>query len=281
MSGVGATGVNRAVGARIRWLRERAGLSQEQIATRVAKTQTTISAWEAGRRTPGLAELVSLAEVLGVEVGEFFVQTRSEAAPRVLLRAEASRMLRDELVVDVERFADAVAAVKPPGPLLEINDRHPESAAQEVLGRCGIAQPPIKMGAVTKACGVRVLGWDFDEAVSGLLVDLDSGPAIGFNRNHARNRRRFSVAHELGHLLLRHHEHFHVDLTDAPSQIGEPPGYDWKDEREANRFAAELLMPAHLVEKAYSEQSDVQTLARLFVVSTQAMGFRVGNLDLA
>ena len=226
------------------------------------------------------ASALAKAAFSNVDVGDFFALPEPTVAPRVVLRAEASRVLRDDLVADVERFADAAAAMRAPMPTVEINHRHPESAAQELLGRMGVTEPSIRMGAVAKACGVRVLGWPLDEAVSGLLLDLDGGPAIGFNKSHPRNRRRFTVAHELGHYLLRHHEHFHVDLMEGTSQTGDPPGYDWQDEREANRFAAELLMPSHMVEAVHQTERDEVILARHFIVSPQAMSFRLANLDL-
>lgn len=116
---------------------------------------------------------------------------------------------------------------------------------------------------------------------SGLLLELPGGSVIGFNSDHPRNRRRFSVAHELGHYLLRHAEHFHLDLAIPAAWHGEPPGYDWRDERAANHFAAELLMPEDFVRRAASRHdTDARRLARQFLVSEEAMGFRLVNLGL-
>jgi len=277
-------GVERSVSARIRDLRGRADISQADLAAKVGRTQATLSLWESGRRTPGIADLVALARALGVEVGVFFdraaVAQQPADSPRLLLRAEASRVLHESLVRDVELFADAAERQKVPAKTIDVLGADAAHTALELMERLDVHEPPIRLGPIARACGIRVLGWDFDEAVSGLLLDLRGGPAIGFNRNHARTRRRFTVAHELGHWLLRHHEHFHVDLSASTAASGEPPGFNWQDERAANQFAAELLMPAHLVEDAHRADPDIVSLARQFMVSAQAMTFRVGNLEL-
>ncbi len=276
--------VEQSVSARIRDLRVRTGLSQTELAAKIGRTQATLSLWESGRRTPSIPDLVALGGALHVEVGVFFdratASTKALHSPRLLLRAEASRVLHDSLVHDVELFADAAERQKVPLKTVEVLGADAAHAAVELLDRLAIREPPVRLGSIARACGVRVLGWDFDEAVSGLLLDLDGGPAIGYNRNHARTRRRFTVAHELGHWLLRHHERFHVDLAASTAESGEPPGFKWQDERAANQFAAELLMPAHMVEDTYQANPDIAPLARQFMVSQQAMAFRVGNLEL-
>ncbi|HTU78400.1 MAG TPA: ImmA/IrrE family metallo-endopeptidase [Solirubrobacteraceae bacterium] len=78
------------------------------------------------------------------------------------------------------------------------------------------------------------------------MFTYGDGAVIGINADHPETRQRFTMAHELGHYLLRHHERaeayedrFHLDLAENT-----PPGFDWRAERAANDFAADLLMPA-------------------------------------
>jgi Zn-dependent peptidase ImmA (M78 family) len=92
-------------------------------------------------------------------------------------------------------------------------------------------------------------------------------------------RRRFSAAHELGHVLLAHHDTFHVDLSRAD---GVPPDYDWRHERAANEFAAALLMPAVLLQTDI-ERAGRPTAAKLaerYDVSEQAMSIRLSALGV-
>ena len=88
---------------------------------------------------------------------------------------------------------------------------------------------------------------------------------------------------KLGHHLLRHADGFHLDLGGdlAPNVTGGHPGYDWRSERAANEFAANLLMPASMVKKAVASTTNVATLASRFGVSPAAMGFRLKALRVA
>ncbi len=62
-------------GPRIRHLRERAGLTQAQLAAKIGSECLggSIAHWESGRRSPSLANQYRLAEALGVDMGMFFV----------------------------------------------------------------------------------------------------------------------------------------------------------------------------------------------------------------
>jgi Zn-dependent peptidase ImmA (M78 family) len=92
----------------------------------------------------------------------------------------------------------------------------------------------------------------------------------------------FSLAHELGHFLLGHHlrgrgfgERFHLDIAE-----GTPPDYDWRAERAANDFAADVLMPRRLISQAFEQVSAPGLLAERFDVSEVAMGYLLLNLGL-
>ncbi|HEY0871735.1 MAG TPA: ImmA/IrrE family metallo-endopeptidase, partial [Acidothermaceae bacterium] len=77
-------------------------------------------------------------------------------------------------------------------------------------------------------------------------------------------------------------ESFHVDFGGelSPAATGEHPDYNWRNERAANDFAANLLMPAAVVRTEFTKTADVNELADLFDVSPAAMGFRLTNLRL-
>jgi Zn-dependent peptidase ImmA (M78 family) len=137
----------------------------------------------------------------------------------------------------------------------------------------------VKIEQLCARCGVRVVDAPFSNEISGLILDLDNGPVIGVNRDHASVRQRFSVAHELGHFLLDHHDHFHIDLSD-PTGHEERPGYNWLDERNANDFAAQVLMPDALVVEAFSNDTNLKRLAKKFEVSREALGWRLVNLGV-
>jgi Zn-dependent peptidase ImmA (M78 family)/DNA-binding XRE family transcriptional regulator len=267
------------VGAAIRRAREERGWSQADLARRLDRTQTAVSYWEAGRRSPDVDDLFSLASILDVDVTALFAAPEAERSARAVFRAEAARLELDDLARETEHFADAAEQLRVPRASIEIRAREPVAAAQELLAASATSKAPVAVQRLAAKCGMRVLEWDFGDAVSGLLLDLDSGPVIGFNSEQNQGRQRFTIAHELGHYLLDHHENFHVDLSSATAH-GESSNYHWRDERAANDFAAELLMPTAFVIAAAREEESVQQLARTFDVSREAMGFRLINLGL-
>ena len=92
-------------------------------------------------------------------------------------------------------------------------------------------------------------------------------------------RKTFTVAHELGHHFLHKEKQKDVMWRQTFQQIGhEERGL----EREANRFAAALLMPEHLVREVWDGlmRKDVVTMARTFGVSNTAMRYRLQQLGL-
>ena len=103
---------------------------------------------------------------------------------------------------------------------------------------------------------------------------------IGINPHHAPVRQNFTTAHELGHLLLHDQEQLHIDhsfrvrLRSGVSSEGTDEA-----EREANLFAASLLMPKEFLEADLHDEEYVDLfdddflhgLARRYGVSAQAL----------
>ena len=274
-----ADNARKLVGGQIRRAREEKGWSQADLARRLDRTQTAVSYWESGSRSPDLDDLFTIASVLDIDVTELFTLDAPARSARAVFRAEAARLELGEVAEEVERFVDVAEGLPVPPAKVELRAREPVTAAQELLAATGVKKAPVPVDRVAAKCGVRVLDWEFGPEVSGLLLDLDSGPVIGFNSYQSAGRQRFTIAHELGHHLLSHHENFHIDLASATAH-GESANYSWRDERAANDFAAELLMPASLVIAAARTEPSVQALAQMFDVSREAMGFRLINLGL-
>jgi Zn-dependent peptidase ImmA (M78 family) len=140
----------------------------------------------------------------------------------------------------------------------------------------------------SKAEGARIFYQSLEDNVSGFLYRDKTQAVIGVNTHHAHVRQNFTTAHELGHLLLHEQEQLHIDhefrvrLRDDVSSQGTND-----DEREANFFAASLLMPKQFLEEdlANEEYVDVldddllSELARKYGVSSQALVNRLKNLN--
>ncbi|GAB2857162.1 hypothetical protein GCM10027277_26960 [Pseudoduganella ginsengisoli] len=153
-----------------------------------------------------------------------------------------------------------------------------EGAARELLSRYWDGLLPIDPVKIATQAGIAVYGrggWgDFDYPYSGYYRIFNGMPSIEYNVSEAPVRQRFTVAHELGHFALGH--------QDAPRDAGNFQSSGDYRERQANKFAAELLMPGSLVARHYQQgaASSVEALANMFGVSRDAMGYRLINLGL-
>lgn len=163
-----------------------------------------------------------------------------------------------------------------------------ERDAAQLLAKFGITDPPVPVDDLARQMGVTVLEEKLGQGVSGILYRKDDGPSvIAVNAAHAAVRRRFSIAHEIGHLSLHagrsiivdHLVRGRVNMRDERSSLATS-----REEIEANSFAAALLMPADWIgadiEGSLGERAvrAVGALAQRYNVSTQAMELRLINL---
>lgn len=123
------------------------------------------------------------------------------------------------------------------------------------------------------------------DTVSGVLDCRDKNLTIILtNKIQSSNRKRFTLAHEIGHFTLHRISGVHMDNElFYRSEEEQPTNLRW--EKEANQFAAELLMPeAHLKEEhrkilfSPKRESFLTELAKHFSVSEEAMYYRLKNL---
>lgn len=143
--------------------------------------------------------------------------------------------------------------------------------ARKLIKESGCKKVPIFLSNVVRALktehSLLVRSWDFGDNVSGVLFIEKEGSAIGYNEKQHVHRQRFTVAHEIGHLILGHTCNGRKSEFDSASHI----------ETEANQFAAELLMPLEFLKKDLKSNpsADIAKLAELYWVSQEAMGWRV------
>ncbi len=125
--------------------------------------------------------------------------------------------------------------------------------------------PPVNLGVICRWLGIEVYSQPC-RAFGALFLAGRDRAVLLVNASLPQGRARFSVAHELGHLLLRH---------DPVGRIGEPR--DPEQERQADRFASELLMPDFLLRED-SGRLSFDALCRRYRVSRQAMRIRLETL---
>ena len=167
------------------------------------------------------------------------------------------------------------------------------NAAKRLLRQLAVEScMPVDVRGIAQALGIEIVerpGFELKGhgTVSGLLLRREGKTICVVNRDHHPNRQRFSIAHEIGHFVLHPFREAYIDVDcrvaarDDRSSEGA-----YIREIEANTFAAELLMPEEVVKAEVEnplgpfDEDQVESLAKQFKVSTQAMTIRLTNLGL-
>jgi Zn-dependent peptidase ImmA (M78 family) len=146
---------------------------------------------------------------------------------------------------------------------------------------------PVRLGALAGRLGVPIRVASMKTGVSGQISRDGSGYLIRINRNEARERQRFTIAHELAHYLLHREEIDRLPdgITDnVLYRSGAPEAIEY----EANRLAADLVMPMELIQKRLIDDfsgivtdATIEGLADAFEVSKSAMEIRLSTLVAA
>jgi len=140
-------------------------------------------------------------------------------------------------------------------------------------------QPPVDVIAMADALGIGVYITNKDlwpKSLSGLIRKSTRNEhdfEIVVNGDHSLLRQRFTIAHEIAHFVLHEHRIGDGIKDDALYRSG----LSTKIESEANRFAADILLPWHLVdEQMRIGETDMERLAEIFDVSPVTMSIRLG-----
>lgn len=173
-----------------------------------------------------------------------------------------------------------------------MSKRRAIEAARRVLAKSGPLKAPVDPVEVAERVGLEVVERSKLELhgreVSGLLLRRKGRTIAIVNRDHHPRRRRFTLAHEIGHFLLHPVREAYVDDVGGALARDDrsAEGTDLR-EIEANAFAAELLMPEGLIREEvpsrfglFFEEDRLTQLSDQFGVSKQAMTFRLTNLGL-
>lgn len=262
----------------IQTARRARGLTQPEVAEAAGVSQAALSRYENGERTPDADVLGGLAAALGVtpelleSAGKMrgamavdaHMRRRQTAKPTIWRQLEAKlNMLRLHtryLFEEVSLHAEQIV------PRFDPVETLPEDAARlaRMQWRMPLG-PVIDLIGWIEAAGCVVIEEDFDTArVDGLSQWVGDHPVILMNRSSPTDRKRLTLAHELGHLCLHS-----VEVTEDL-------------EAEANRFAAEFLMPAEMIRPQLRNLSlgRLYDLKREWGVSMQALIERAYSLKV-
>ena len=231
--------INRAM---LQMARAARGFTQGQLAKRAGVTQALISKLENGLTTdPTLDTVASLASALGYPesllraeerphgLPPFHYRKRARMGIRVLNKIEAEINIRQLHLARMLRSFEIETEREFPAIDLDKNQWTPRKAAEYLRGYWFVPRGPIEnLTEFVERGGAVVIQIDFDTTLlDALSIRLPGMPSLVFmNSRMSGDRYRFSLAHELAHLILHNH-----------------PDTDDNMETQADEFAAELLMP--------------------------------------
>jgi hypothetical protein len=156
---------------------------------------------------------------------------------------------------------------------MAISSREAEAGlarARALLSECRIRALPVDLGRLARQVGIRRIR-ELDIRLDGQLLELEEGGfEVLLSRSAPRSRRRFTLAHEIAHVLL------------SPKDAGCSASRD--SEELCNLVAAELLMPAAFLERLFpARRVDLASFlraSRLCQCSFEAAGWRLFNSGL-
>ena len=144
--------------------------------------------------------------------------------------------------------------------------------AWEILLREGVCALPVDVLEICRRLGIAVRQYQEPRPEGdGFSTIIDGVPYICIRRGQSRQRARFTVAHELGHILLGH-----VGKEGLVNR--EPSPHDNPVEQAANVFAARLLAPACVLWGC--RVSSAAEIAALCDISAVAAGYRWERMQI-
>ena len=158
-----------------------------------------------------------------------------------------------------------------------------ERAATKLLHDQGVSSPPVDVHAIASALDISLRYERMASDISGLLVYRNQSARVAINQYHHRNRQRFTLAHEIGHVVLHAEDEDRVFVDKRFFRNELSSRGELREEIEANAFAASLLMPKymigeHIVATEGITDIEVFRLSTKFEVSEQAMTLRLVRL---
>lgn len=276
------------IGDRIRQARVAAGMTQDEVVASLetkgqSLTKAGLSKYERGGSVPKPTMLRALASVLGV-TSSFFLEEPDARVEWLAFRKASSLKLSEQeriktvAAAQVEAFVTLRRALEPKREPPETprtrvaTPEDAEKAAEKLRERWRLGDQPIESVTVAIEDGGGIVIESDGEAghfdgLSGWVEETT--PVVVVSEEASDDRRRFSLAHELGHLCM--------DVGDIRPKT---------EEQLAHRFAAAFLVPAATAKRELGERRrhlDLRELAMLKLkhgLSMQAWVYRATDLGI-
>jgi transcriptional regulator with XRE-family HTH domain/plasmid maintenance system antidote protein VapI len=273
------------IGERIHAARKAQGLSLRALAERVGLSHEMIRRYERGEATPDGATLIKIADALERNLDYFFRPALlGEIKPAFRLKRKLPARQRAAILAQVQDWLERYLLIESilgletrfefpegfPYPVRQMEDVEDAAVALRNTWQLGL-DPIANLTELLEERGLRVGMLSGFEAFDGCTFEVEIGshrqPVLMYAEGCPGDRQRFSIAHELGHLMLR------VES-------------DLDEEKVANRFAGAFLAPKPSVLREITELGNMLTLSELmrlkqkYGMSMQAWIHRLRELQL-
>jgi Zn-dependent peptidase ImmA (M78 family)/DNA-binding XRE family transcriptional regulator len=274
------------IGERIKQARKAAGLSLRALADRAGVTAMAISKYEAGKSTPSSRVLIGLAKALGVRTEYFFRPVKIELQEmkhrkHSRLPKKALEQIEGDVKEQLERFIELEELLPNgpvqtfklpenlPAPITDLNQI--EILARQLRDSWNLGVDPIPvLTDMLEERGIKVFqSQAINNRFDGMAATVDGIPVVVVGRGWPGDRQRFTLAHELGHLVLNGR------LADGI-----------EEEAAANRFAGAFLAPANEVlkelgeKRSWLEPGELAVLKKTYGLSMQGWMHRAKDLGI-
>lgn len=293
----------RVIGRRFGEARKKKGITQEQAAQHLSCSRPTLIAIEKGERAASPEEIASLSGFYGVSVHEI-VRPRQDAVqfrPHLRAAAEGLRVDSSEMedaIGEFQRLAqnyhELEEITKAPlqrnyPAIVDLKSGiDPRVLAEDIADRerrrLGIGDEPSMhlRSILEEKVGLRIFYYPLPSSLAGMYAyDEVVGGCILVNLKHPPDRRRASLVHEYGHLI--------VDRFRPGVDLLEYKGRKPRNERFTESFSMAFLMPVRDVRQRFCDivnrtgdfqVADLCWMANYYAVSVEALAFRLEDLEL-
>lgn len=269
-------------GKNLKIARESRGLSQSKLASILKITQASLSRFEKGQLVLSEDLVSSAAKCLDYPVSYFAREIATATETTLFYRKKASMTMKDLSVLEsrisilancFDELAESIEIPELNVPAVEpTSDNTPEEIAFKIRNYLKVPQGPIdNIVSLFERNGIVVVFIDMDDMdkFDGLTMFTNKQiPVIWINKNMPNDRKRFNLAHELGHLVM----HLRSDDLDKSEAV---------KEKEANDFASEFLMPRSLCKEDFFDikYKDLDLRKMYWKVSKAAIIYRAKELN--
>lgn len=289
--------MNTLINRRLRAARERAGLTQEQLAQKLGfKDRQTLTAIETGERKLAAEELLHLIKILGVDLDYFVDEFRLDGEGKFSWRAP--KVEHNVLTQFEEQAGKWVATYRKlgelenitPSPLelvLSLTTKNSFEDAQVAAERLRLKWnlgdvPALKLeDAICEHLSTLVIYVDAPAGISGAALRIPNLSAVIINQKEPEGRRNYDLAHELFHLLTwERMPPKHNDVEPAQNLKAQAK----RIELLAENFAAALLMPEQVLHGKWEQRGNqeihswINAVADYFRITASALKWRLVNL---